>query len=198
METETVELLTFFKALADANRLKIVGLLAQQPSTVEQLSAILNLGPSTVSHHLARLAEAGLVSAEASSYYSIYRLNTDQIEARARRLLSRESLPALAENADVMAFDRKVLSDYLLEDGRLKTIPSQQKKLQVILRRISDDFEPGRLYSEKQVNAILSRFHEDTASLRRELISAHLLARESNGATYWKPATDSEGHPAVQ
>ena len=188
MDTENVELLIFFKALADANRLKIVGLLAQQPLTVEQLSAILNLGPSTVSHHLARLAEAGLVSAEARSYYSIYRLDTGQIEARARRLLSKESLPALAEDVDMKAFDRKVLSDYLLEDGRLKTIPSQQKKLQVILRRISDDFEPGRIYSEKQVNVILSRFHEDAAGLRRELISAHLLARESNGSAYWKLA----------
>ena len=43
MNTSTTnddQLLVFFKALADANRLKIVGLLAQQPYTVEQLAAI--------------------------------------------------------------------------------------------------------------------------------------------------------------
>lgn len=193
METQPDELLTFFKALADANRLKIVGLLAQQPLAVEQLAAILDLGPSTVSHHLARLAEAGLVSAEAHGYYSVYRLQTEQIEATARRLLSRGGLPALAEDADVRAFDRKVLSDYLVEDGRLKTIPSQQKKLQVILRRIAEDFEPDRTYTEKQVNEILARFHADTASLRRELISAHLLEREANGAAYWKAAAQPAG-----
>ena len=62
---ENAELLLFFKALADANRLKIVGLLAGQSYTVEQLAAMLDLGASTVSHHLGKLAEAGLVSANA-------------------------------------------------------------------------------------------------------------------------------------
>jgi hypothetical protein len=41
--TRTEELLAFFKALADATRLKIVGLLAQEPRTVEQLAALLSL-----------------------------------------------------------------------------------------------------------------------------------------------------------
>jgi DNA-binding transcriptional ArsR family regulator len=43
------QLLTFFKALADANRLKIIGLLAQQPYSVEQLSAMLELRPDSIS-----------------------------------------------------------------------------------------------------------------------------------------------------
>ena len=66
------ELLSFYKALADANRLKIVGLLAGQSYSVEELAALLGLRPSTVSHHLAKLAEAGLVSARTESYYSVY------------------------------------------------------------------------------------------------------------------------------
>ena len=71
------ELVTFFKALADANRLKIVGLLAQQPYSVEELAAILGLRPSTISHHLSKLVEAGLVSARADSYYNVYQLIHD-------------------------------------------------------------------------------------------------------------------------
>jgi DNA-binding transcriptional ArsR family regulator len=59
------ELVAFFKALADANRLKIVGLLAQRPYSGEELAALLDLKPSTVSHHLSKLAEVGLVSARA-------------------------------------------------------------------------------------------------------------------------------------
>ena len=35
------ELVTFFKALADANRLKIVGLLAEKPYSVEELATLL-------------------------------------------------------------------------------------------------------------------------------------------------------------
>ena len=60
MENQVEELLEFFKALADANRLKIVGLLAQDEYTVEEMAEILKLRPSTVSHHLTRLSKAGL------------------------------------------------------------------------------------------------------------------------------------------
>jgi DNA-binding transcriptional ArsR family regulator len=59
MENENAmqELLDFFKALADANRLKIAGLLAQEALTVEQLAEMLELHPSTVSHHLGRTGQ---------------------------------------------------------------------------------------------------------------------------------------------
>ena len=179
----TEHLLTFFKAMADANRLKIVGLLAQKPHSVEELAAILGLRPSTVSHHLSRLSEAGLVSARAESYYNMYRLEESTLENFARQLLSNESLPAVAGDADLEAYDRKVLHDFLLPDGRLKTIPVQRKKLDVILRRLAQEFSPGIRYPEQRVNEILRTFHEDTASLRRELIGAHLLARERG--VYW-------------
>ena len=111
-EPQIEELLDFFKAMADANRLKIVGILAQQPSTVEQLAAMLELQASTVSHHLARLTQVGLVSARADSYYNVYRLETDALEAMAQRMLARETLPAVAADVDLDAFDRKVLRDF--------------------------------------------------------------------------------------
>ena len=90
------ELLGFFRALADPSRLKIVGLLAQKPCAVEQLSALLGLGESTVSHHLARLAAAGLVSARTEGHYSMYSLHQDALTEKARRLLATEQLPRLA------------------------------------------------------------------------------------------------------
>lgn len=178
------ELLTFFKALADASRLRIVGLLAQQKYTVEQLAEILQLRPSTVSHHLSKLAEAGLVSARAESYYNIYQLEQVALENVARRLLSHETLPAIAGNVDAAAYDRKVVRDFTLPDGRLKTIPAQRKKLEAILRHLVLAFEIGRRYPEKEVNEILGRFHSDTASLRRELIGFKLMARDHGD--YWR------------
>jgi DNA-binding transcriptional ArsR family regulator len=78
MTTETPpELLTFFKALSDETRLKIVGLLAQESYSGEQLAAILNKKPATVSHHISKLAEAGLVSTEAIGHSKIFRLRLD-------------------------------------------------------------------------------------------------------------------------
>ena len=179
------ELVAFFKALADANRLKIVGLLAQQPYSVEQLAAILHLRPSTVSHHLSKLAEVGLVSAKADSYYNIYRLEEESLQ-KTRLLFSQQDLAAVVEDVDLDAYDRKVVEDYSLPDGRLKTIPSQRKKLEAILRYVVKAFEPGVRYSEKQVNEMLSRFHEDTANLRRELIGNGLMQRTSDGGEYWR------------
>ena len=179
------ELVNFFKALADANRLKIVGLLAQQSYSVEQLAAILHLRPSTVSHHLSKLAEVSLVSARAEGYYNMYKLE-EAILQRTRLLFSQQDLAAFVEDVDLDAYDRKVIDDYSLPSGRLKTIPAQRKKLEAVLCYVVNAFEPGVRYSEKQVNEMLSRFHEDTATLRRELIGYGLMGREGDGGEYWR------------
>jgi predicted transcriptional regulator len=185
-ESIPTELLEFFKAMADANRLRILGLLAQEDLTVEQLSEMLHLRPSTVSHHLSKLAEVGLVSAKASSYYNIYQLENNELEKMAKRLLSGETLPAMAADVDLDAYDQKVVSDYSQKDGRLKTIPSQRKKLEAILRYIGQNFKPGEQYSEQEVNQILKGYHQDTATLRRELIGIGLLERSRDGRQYWR------------
>ncbi len=180
------ELLAFFKALADSNRLKIVGLLAKKPLSVEELSGLLGISPSTVSHHLSRLAEAGMVSAHAEGYYNIYRLETGVIEEMARSLLSQETIPAVADDVDLDGFDRKVITAFLQPDGRLKTIPAQRKKLEAVLRYVARSFEPGIHYDEKEVNEVLSCYHEDTATLRRELVGTRIMARANGGGDYWR------------
>lgn len=181
------QLLGFFKALADANRLKIVGLLAKEEElTVEELAALLDVRPSTVSHHLSRLAEAGLVSARAEGYYSVYRLETAALEAQARQLLSREALEAQVEDVDLNAYDRKVVENFLGPDGRFRALPSQQKKYMAVLRYILQAFEPGRRYAEREVNDVIARYHEDTAGIRRGFIEYGMMAREGGGGAYWR------------
>lgn len=178
------KLLTFFKALADANRLKIIGLLSQQPYSVEQLAALLNLRPPTVSHHLKLLSEAGLVSARAESYYNVYRLESGALEQIASSLVAQDKLPHMADEVDLEAYDRMVLRNVMLPDGRLKVIPAQRKKREVVLRHILKVFQPGVYYTEQQVNEILARFHDDTATLRREMIVYKLMGRADG--KYWK------------
>ena len=180
------ELLAFFKALSDANRLKIIALLAREALSVEQLAEKLGLNSSTVSHHLARLSKVGLVSARAEGYYSIYRLELTALTDMAQRLLSKEMLPAVAANVDVEAYDRKVLNTYMSSDGRLAAFPVQRKKEQAILRYIVRVFEPNQRYSEKRVNKILSQFNEDTARLRRNLVEFGFMERQGGGGEYWR------------
>jgi hypothetical protein len=189
------QLLTFFKAMADANRLKIVGLLSQQTYTVEQLAALLNLRPSTISHHLMILSEAGLVSARAESYYNVYRLEQAALEDMANGLLSSDTLPAAAAHVDRAAYDQKILRDFLLPDGSLKIIPAQRKKREAVMHHVVKAFEPGRRYTEREAVAILERFHKDTATLRRELISYGLLQRQHG--EYWLPEIDTKTESGV-
>ena len=179
-------LLAFFKALADANRLKLVGLLAEHEASVEELAALLDISASTVSHHLSRLAEIGLVSARAEGYYSVYRLETDALESMAKRLLQEETLPEVAKDLDRKAYDRKVLKDYLHEDGTIEKLPTNRRKLDVILRYISEHFDFDKIYTEKQINAVIGALNEDISGLRRDLISVGYLERKRDGSEYWR------------
>lgn len=184
--TRTEELLAFFKALSDASRLKIVALLAKESLPVEKLAEMLGLSSSTVSHHLATLAKVGLVSARAEGYYSVYQLDLDALTRMSQRLLAEDTLPAVAADVDLDAYDRKVLKSYLSADGRLKAFPVQRKKQDVILRHVVQAFEPGRRYAEKQVNEVLSQFSDDTARLRRDLVDSRLMQRQGGGGEYWR------------
>ncbi|MEN4013844.1 MAG: metalloregulator ArsR/SmtB family transcription factor [Chloroflexota bacterium] len=184
-QTLIAELLTFFKALGDAQRLKIVGLLAQEAHTVEQLSAMLEVSPSTVSHHLSRLARAGLVEARAEGHYYFYSLKTGVLREMSQRLLKEENLPRLSADVVAAAYDRKVIQNFIDSEGRIKSLPAQEKKFQVLLRYVARSFEAQRRYSEKEVNQILARYHEDIASLRRGLIEYRIMTREGDGREYW-------------
>ncbi|MFC2037747.1 metalloregulator ArsR/SmtB family transcription factor [Chloroflexota bacterium] len=184
--TEKMEyLLEFFKVLADEKRLQIIGLLARQSYSVEELAAILNLSSATVSHHLRRLVKAGLVQATADQHYHIYSLQLQTLRHMSQQILSRDTLQETADSLDLDAYDRKVLRDYM-EEGRLKSIPRQWKKREVILRYLLEQFEPERRYSEREVNELIGRTHEDYATLRRELVDSRRLARERE--IYWRIA----------
>jgi predicted transcriptional regulator len=179
----TEYLLEFFKALADEKRLQIVGLLARQEYSVEELAAILDLSSATVSHHLRRLVKAGLVQARADQHYHVYSLKLQTLRDMSQQILSQDKLQETTEHLDLDAYDRKVLRDYM-EDGRLKLIPRQWKKREVILRYLVEQFEWDQRYTEREVNEIISRTHEDYATLRRALIDSGRMARERD--VYWR------------
>jgi predicted transcriptional regulator len=184
-------LLSFFKSLADEKRLQIVGLLAQQDYSVEELAAILNLSSATVSHHLRRLVRAGLVEARADQHYHVYSLRPETLHSLSQQILSKDALQETTEDLDLDAYDRKVLRDYM-KDGKLKSIPSQWKKRQVIVRYLAEQFSHGRRYSEREVNEIISHTHDDYATLRRELVDSRLMARERD--VYWRTESHTAQH----
>jgi hypothetical protein len=80
--------------------------------------------------------------------------------------------------------NERVLAHFLAPDGRLRVIPTKHAKLLVVLDHLAQEFEPGKKYSERDVNDVLNRFHPDHAALRRYLVENQFLARESG--VYWR------------
>jgi len=180
---EQDELKNFMKSLADAQRLKIAGLLSVEPLTANQVAGRLEMKPSDVSHHLEVLVANGLAHREGNAY----RLDSQALEQLSRKMLAQSRPPAPQYEGD--EFTVKTLRAYLSRDGTLRSIPNQHKKLMVILEHLVKNFEPGAKYPESQVNQILRQFHDDTASLRRYMVDNGLLKREKG--VYWR--NESQG-----
>ncbi len=174
------EVLSFVKAMASAERLRIVGLISQGPKRAVEIADALGVHPSDVTRHLEQLTASSVVH-EADG---LYVLDEQAIESLARGQF--EGKRPIYESEDEDDDVRKVLKNYLKADGTLKQIPPMGNKLLVILNFIVDVFDFDTNYTEKEVNTILRRFHLDTAALRRYLVDHGLMARDSYGTKYWR------------
>jgi hypothetical protein len=172
------ELMNFMKSLADADRLKIAGLLGVKALSASQVAERLGIKQSEAAHHLDVLVEAGLAHKEGVAYL----LDSRALEMQSRRMLAQSHPPAPQYEGD--DFEVKTLRAYFNRDGTLKSIPNQNKKLMVILNHLAKDFERGVKYPESQVNQMLRRYHEDHAALRRYMVDNGQLQREKG--IYWR------------
>ncbi len=73
---------TLFKALADPARVKIVNLLARtgEPVCACDFEAALQLSQPTVSHHLRKLTDAGLLHREQRGKWAYFSIEPDAVE----------------------------------------------------------------------------------------------------------------------
>lgn len=181
MTSELERRAEFFKALAHPSRILIVNLCRKKARHTEELASILRVTPATVSHHLKLLEACGVLESHKNGYYQDYAPSQNVLEQRVLDLLDLplEANPKEGEDS----FPAKVLRDFF-KNGRLKEIPAQRKKRDIVLEKIVQGFEFDRQYPEAEANAILSEYHADFATLRRELIGLGLLARERN--VYWR------------
>ena len=196
-------LLDLLKALADESRLSLLRMLNEREHTVGELAQRVELTEPTVSHHLAKLREAGLVTLRMAGNQRFYRINRPELERFKRLANEIEKTPTKPEAEAVdetwitslgwSAEDAEVLREYG-KNGRLVRLPSKQKKLVVLLRWLATLFESDKLYSEKDVNVILkAAYADDYVSLRRDLVDFGYLRRERGGGKYWlAPVSDEE------
>ena len=80
--------------------------------------------------------------------------------------------------------DDRVLENFVDQAGCLTSIPVMRKKRLAVLRWLVEDFQPGRLYDEPEVNRIITRRHPDFAALRRYLVDEELMQRKRG--VYWR------------
>lgn len=192
---EQPEILSFVKAMASAERLRIIGVLVRGRATQSEVAEQLGMPVKDAFNHLAFLAHVGVVREEDG----VYDLDEKAIEAIARGQFEGKR-PSYQAGEDESEDVRRVLKNFLNADGTIREIPHPGSKLKkinqllIILNYIVDAFEYDTNYTEKEVNAILRRFHLDTAALRRYLVDNGLMARESDGSRYWRVKINHEGH----
>jgi ArsR family transcriptional regulator, arsenate/arsenite/antimonite-responsive transcriptional repressor len=177
-----------FKALGHPARLLTLNLVRMKPRHGEELAAILGLSAATVSHHLARLEECGLLESRKEQYYQIYALRKGALAHSLDDLVAMPQ-PGMAAHVEEDAYRERVLGAFL-KHGRLVSIPAQRKKREIVLRRLVLEFAPDRDYPEREVNQILVEFHDDVATLRRELVGYKLMRR---AAGIYRRVTGQDG-----
>lgn len=197
MDTNNIpdEVLTFFKTLANLERLKIAGMIAVEELSPSQIAERSGMKPEAVLKGLEQLVHAGLAlekstgnSPRSFSHSATYTMDAGYLHELSRRVLSGSRPKVQLEEFEGEDYDRKVLGDFMRADGTLKSLPTQHKKLLAVLHFLAQEFQPGQKYPEKQVNIMLATRYPDAATLRRYLVDNGLLARASG--VYWRVEQD--------
>jgi hypothetical protein len=81
---------------------------------------------------------------------------------------------------------------FLDENNKIKIWPAKHDMKIEVLTYLSEKFETGVHYTEKEVNDIIKRWHTfgDFFLLRRGMIDLKLLSRSKDGGEYWKEERD--------
>jgi hypothetical protein len=99
------------------------------------------------------------------------------LEQQNRSAVSSSPAPTTQSAYDAARRDQERLVGRLFHDGRLAQIPAKRKTRAGALLEVLTRFEPGRVYTEPEVNQVLLGVHPDFAYLRRELVNYHYLER---------------------
>jgi hypothetical protein len=170
--------LEVLRALLDPDRLAILGALARGPDTSAGLADAAGGSVDEVVRTLAPFVQSGLVHRDGPRY---------QLDEQAWRAVARE-LPQASPPSPRVGFgmtdgEAQVLSRFFRGE-RLVELPAQRTKRLVVLERLALEFEAGVRYAEPEVNATLRRFHDDHATLRRQLVDEGFLDRAEG--EYWR------------
>jgi hypothetical protein len=167
-------------ALSAGVRLRVFAVLVTGgAATADEVTAAAGLDGRVVAGALERLEAAGLVRPAADGRYAarpeVFAASAG-LASRLRPEIDPVDLGASAEQAAVLRG--------FFRDGKLVTIPSHRGRRRVVMDFLAQQFEPGQVYREPEVNRTLKRFHPDFAALRRFLVDEEFLERREG--YYWR------------
>lgn len=200
------KLVTFHKALADPTRIRILAILANGPLHGQALAGKLGITAPTITHHMAKLREAGAVYERRDKntiYFYLHEANMKRQSEAILNVLEKAKEAAGEEQwtvtdqrrTNMEAEQMHIIRSFFTPDGKLKQIPAQRKKKLIVFEHMVRGLEKGRKYKEQEINAYIRQFHEDTATIRREFVMNHYMYRENgvyelNPEEIWAKAED--------
>ncbi len=166
------------RVFADREKVKLLGLLSDAALPLHTLARMARLTETETMRHIGALKDVGLLEETFAEDGFRWRYQPKPVHT-ALAALKQDAKPVGADGGgEWTAEEAKVLGDFFV-GGRLKTIPAQRKKREIVLRFLASKIDPGRTFTEQEVSFLLLEYHEDYASLRREMVDTGLMAREN-------------------
>jgi hypothetical protein len=160
----------------DPERLAVLGHAAVGPVDVALLAKMLGVPQRRILYAVGRLRDAGLLTSDLLLDREILRDTARALPTIETASVELTEGPWSVDEASVMA--------RFFQGSRLTQIPAHRSKRLLVLERLSQEFEPGLRYPERQVDLILQLFHPDHATLRRYLVDEGYLTRADG--VYWR------------
>jgi hypothetical protein len=183
-------LMMSLQALLDLDMLAVIAALMNGERSLPDLSNQFKVLPSLSRGPIGRLIFLEIIEAHQSDNTVMCQLNRTRfhelngmVQRLSKEWFAAERPATPADSAAMAVQDRKILQSCFRGD-QLYEIPSNPRRLELVLHWLVEQFEMERHYAEKEVNEIIKRYHPDFATLRRHLIDHALMERENN--IYWR------------
>ena len=164
--------------MAEPERRRVIAALILTAGELSHVVEVSGLEPRATVDALDRLMKAGLVEVGSDGVYVLL----EEAFKTAARAAGRPSSTTV-ESAANQAPDEQIVARSVVE-GRLVHLPRKRSKRLLVLNHLAQSFEPGRHYSEREVNQTLRTFDDDVAALRRYLVDERFLDRADG--SYWR------------
>ena len=160
--------------------------------TDNEIAKKTGVAPATIRHQRFVFREK---AKQAKLYLAIYELAMQGVSGREKLSDKVDDIIEIHRGAKMIddryfitkAEEEKIIQTMFssLEPLKLKAFSPKEKKKIVILKKISEQFDRGKRYSEKEINSILKEIYEDYATVRRYLIEYGFMERTNDCKEYW-------------